>query len=423
MWAGASGGALSLARSSVSSEEEGLLGVQEWAEVRRLHLVEGVAIKEIVRRTGLARNTVRSALRCGEPPRYRRPPRPSKLDPFKEEIHRLLRTDPRIPGQRLRELIAELGFEGGKTIVDDYLREVRPLFLARRTYQRTVYRPGELLQFDLWEPRLEIPVGHGQTRRGFVVTCELGFSRATSGALVFSKQAPDLLWGMARCLRRLGALPETVVWDREGAIAPRGEPSEPFLGFCGQLALGWLILEAADPESKGLLERHHRYLRSNFEPARSFANELDYQAQLDAWHDKANRRVHRTTRAVPAERLAEELGSMRRLPERLPSTDRRFVTRVAQQPYLRFDRNDYSLDPRFAARRVEVRASQREITAVVLDSGELAARHRRCFAGGLAFTDPAHQAALDALRGRRRRGPDVEVEQRPLTRYDALIPA
>jgi transposase len=386
-----------------------------------LHLVEGVAIKEIARRTGLARNTVRMALRSAEPPRYRRAARPSKLDPFKDEVHRLLRADPRIPGQRIRELIAALGFEGGKTIVDDYLREVRPLFQARRTYQRTVYRPAELLQFDLWEPRREIPVGHGQTRRGFVVTCELGFSRASWAALVFSKEAPDLLWGMARCLRALGGLPETVVWDREGAIAPQGNPSEPFLAFCGQLALGWLILQ--DPESKGLLERHHRYLRTSFEPARSFANELDYQAQLDTWHERANRRVHRTTRAVPAERLANELGSMRPLPERLPSTDRRFVTRVAQQPYLRFDRNDYSLDPRFAGRRVEVRASQREISAVVLDSGELAARHRRCFAGGLTFTDPAHQRELDRLRGHRRRGPEVEVELRPLASYDALIPA
>jgi hypothetical protein len=66
---------------------------------------------------------------------------------------------------------------------------------------------------------------------------------------------------------------------------------------------------------------------------------------------------------------------------------------------LRFDRNDYSLDPRLAARRVEVRVSQRELVAVALDTGELAARHRRCFAGGLTFTDPAHQAALDGLRG------------------------
>jgi hypothetical protein len=41
----------------------------------------------------------------------------------------------------------------------------------------------------------------------------------------------------------------------------------------------------------------------------------------------------------------------------------------------------------------------------------------------LTFTDPAHQAELDRLRGARRRGSDVEVERRPLARYDALIPA
>ncbi|MCA1678158.1 MAG: IS21 family transposase, partial [Actinobacteria bacterium] len=94
------------------------------------------------------------------------------------------------------------------------------------------------------------------------------------------------------------------------------------------------------------------------------------------------------------------------------------------QPYLRFDRNDYSLDPRLAGRRVEVRASQRELRAVALDTGELAARHARVFAGGLTFTDPAHQRALDELRGERkraRREPDVEL--RPLQRYDRLIPA
>lgn len=114
---------------------------------------------------------------------------------------------------------------------------------------------------------------------------------------------------------------------------------------------------------------------------------------------------------------------MRPLPARLPETDRRFVTRVPQQPYLRFDTNDYSLDPRAAGRRVEVRAGQREITAVALDSGELVAAHRRSFAKHLTLTDPAHQTLLDGLRGSRRAGPAVEVELRPLARYDELIPA
>ena len=60
---------------------------------------------------------------------------------------------------------------------------------------------------------------------------------------------------------------------------------------------------------------------------------------------------------------------MRPLPGRLPDTDRRAVVRVPQQPYLRVDRNDYSVDPRFAGRRVELRVSQTEVTAVVYVSG------------------------------------------------------
>lgn len=214
------------------------------------------------------------------------------------------------------------------------------------------------------------------------------------------------------------------MWDREGAIhAGGGRPTGEFAAFCGQLGVGWIILDAGDAQAKGALERSHRFIRTNFLPGRRFANELDFQAQLDAWCDRVNGRVHRTTRAVPSERLVEEQARMRPLPALLADVDRRFVVRVPQQPYLRVDRNDYSLDPHLAGRRVEARVRQREVLAVALDTGELACRHRRCFAGGLTFTDPAHQNELEDLRARRRQRHEVGVEVRPLARYDALIPA
>jgi len=347
-----------------------VVGVEQWAEIRRLHRVEGVSIRGISRRTGLHRKAVRRALAAAEPPRYSRPAGGSKLDPFRDWICEQLQADPRIQSQRLRELAGELGYEGGKSIFDDFVREVRPRFLAPRTFQRTLYRPGELVQCDLWEPKQQIPVGHGQTRRGWVVTCEVCWSRAIAGTLVFSKEAPDILSGLARNLTRLGGLPEKLVWDREAAIAAGGRPTEPFAAFCGQLEVGWVILEARDPQAKGALERSHRFLRSNFEPGRVFANHLDFQDRLDAWSEKANSRVHRTIRAVPAERLAEERAKMRPLPARMPDVDRRQVVRVPPQPFVRIDRNDYSIDPQFAGRRVELRVSQTDVIAVVLDTGE-----------------------------------------------------
>jgi transposase len=314
-----------------------VVGVEQWAEVRRLRFVRGLSIREIHRRTGLHRDTIRAALRSDEPPCYRRSPAGSKLDPFKDELHRLVKADPKLTGVRVRELIAPLGFEGGKTIVDDYLREVRPLFAPPpRTFQRTVYRPGELCQFDLWEPAAEIPVGHGQTRRGWVVVACLGYSRAGAGALIFSKQTPDLLWGIGRCLWSLGALPQTLVWDRQAGLHARdGRPTDAFAAFCGQLRVDWYFCEGGDPQAKGCVERLQDYLERNFEAGRRFANELDFRLQLDDWFAKANGRQHSTLRCRPIDRLLEERQVMAPLPARLPDTDRRWVLRVPPDPHLR----------------------------------------------------------------------------------------
>ena len=397
-----------------------MLDVERWAELRREHFVRGVPIKELMRRTGLARNTIRSALRSDEPPAFRCPERPSKLDPFKDEIHRLLKDDPKLSGVRVREEIEPLGFDGGPTIVDDYLREVRPIFLKLRTHQRTVYRQGEICQWDLWEPSKPVPVGHGQVRRAWVVVACLGYSRAGAGALVFSKEASDVLWGMARCVWSLGALPELMVWDREGCLhAGGGRPTEAFAAFCGQLPVGWEFCAPADPQAKGCVERLQGYMETNFEQGRRFANHLDFQLQLDAWFEKANARTHKTLRARPIDRLVEERALMRRLPERELDLDRRWVVRVAPDPHVRFDTNDYSLDPNLVGRRVEVRVSQREIIAVALDTGELACRHERVFAKNKTITALEHARTLRERRGQ----PDVDelVEQRPLSVYDQLI--
>jgi hypothetical protein len=71
-------------------------------------------------------------------------------------------------------------------------------------------------------------------RRGWAVVGCLGYSRAGAGTLIFSKQTPDLLAGIARCLWSLGALPETLVWDRQSGLHARdGRPTAEFAAFCG----------------------------------------------------------------------------------------------------------------------------------------------------------------------------------------------
>jgi hypothetical protein len=99
---------------------------------------------------------------------------------------------------------------------------------------------------------------------------------------------------------------------------------------------------------------------------------------------------------------------------------RRVVLRVPPQPYVRIDTNDYSLDPAQVGRRVEIVVTQRRVRGRVLDSAEIAGDHERLFARHRTVMALEHARALAARRGD---PAEIEVERRPLSAYDRLIPA
>lgn len=406
-----------------------MLAVEKWADIRRMARVDGLSQREIAKRVEVNRRTVKRALESEGPPSYGpRARRPSKLDPFRGEVERLLADDHSLSAVRIFEEIEALGYTGGQTIVNVLVREIRPRFAPLpRTFQKTLYRPGELAQIDLMQLRQPVPVGFGQTRTGFLVTLVLPFSKALMAELVFSKSLEDILFGINSCLSRIGVMPRKLVLDREGALHKGfGRPTDGFAAYLGTVGLGWVILGPGDAQAKGALERAHRFIHGNFEAGRTFASPEDLRHQLDLWLDRTNGRRHRETRQVISEHLMVEKRSMRPLPGAFPDTAWRQIIRVPVQPFFRFDRSDYSLDPRLVGRRVEIKAGQRQITAIELDSGRLGCRHERVFAAGVTVTDPAHQKLLDRQRSKRRLRqhpafPRVEV--RRLTSYDRLVSA
>ena len=105
-----------------------MVDVEQWAEIRRMHFVGGVSIKEIARRTGRDRNRIRRALRSSGPPVYRRAPKPSKLEPFRRRVETRLREDlQRYAGLDLKVAITEADV---RTFVDAPDTQVRTQPLA-----------------------------------------------------------------------------------------------------------------------------------------------------------------------------------------------------------------------------------------------------------------------------------------------------
>jgi transposase len=102
-----------------------MLKKEEWLLIQLLHS-KGFCISKIARQTGFARKTVRKYLnRKTAPEPQKRPGRKSKLDPYKPYILEKLNEGPYSAARLFRE-IQKMGFDGGETIVKDFIKEVRP---------------------------------------------------------------------------------------------------------------------------------------------------------------------------------------------------------------------------------------------------------------------------------------------------------
>jgi transposase len=401
-----------------------MIDVEDWAEIRRLHRAEGMGIKAIVRRLGISRNTVREALRSDGPPRYERVSRGSAVDVVEPEILRLLKEFPDMPATVIAERI---GWDRGITVLRDRVSELRPLFVPPDPCQRTTYQPGELAQFDLWQPDVEIPLGFGQTDKLWVVVGVAGFSRLITAWMVPSRAAHDVLGGMLVLLSQFGAVPRKAVWDQEGCIgqwrAGRQVLTAEYQTFRGTLGMTAVLCGPADPEAKGVVERANQYLETSFLPGRRFESMADFNRQLEFWLRRANQRIHGTTRVRPAEALWEDRGAMLSFPPVLPDPSWRFTTRLPRDHYVRVDTNDYSVNPRFVGRRVDVRVTLDEVV-VTCDSTEIA-RHARCLAKHQSLLAADHARILRSMRAEAALAAalEAEVEERDLAVYDQITGA
>lgn len=407
--------------------------MEDWAEIRRLHRADGVPIKEIARRLGVARNTVRTALRSDGPPKYERAPRGSVADAYEPRVRALLVQWPTMPGPVVAQKIDWPYSEGP---LKKLLARIRPEYVGIDPSDRTVYEPGQIAQCDLWFPETPVPVTAGQARILPVLVLTLAFSRFHSATMIPSRQAGDILSGMWLLLSGIGRVPKTLVWDRESAIGGTGRLTAPAAAFAGTLATRIRLAPPRDPEFKGMVERNNGFFETSFLPGRGFASPADFNDQIGHWlTTRANTRTVRAIRGRPVDLLETDRQAMTVLPPVAPQVGLTHRIRLARDYYVRVDANDYSVDPRVIGRFVDVTASP--TTVEVCCDNTPVARHDRSWGRHMVVTDPAHVATAHEMRvalaqqrraqqqaqqsGARRHSDGHAVAIRALPDYDALF--
>ena len=402
--------------------------MEDWAEIRRLHRAEGVPMKAIARRLGIARNTVRSALASDGPPRYQRPGKQLLVDAAEPEVRKLLAVDARMPATVIAERI---GWEHSLTILKDRIRQIRPEYAGVDPADRIVREPGESAQMDLWFPEPRIPVGFGQAAMLPVLVMTLTFSKFLSAVMLPSRQAGDLLAGMWQLVAGVGAVSKTLVGDRESAIGGKGKVTAAAAAFAGTLPTRVVLAPPRDPEFKGMTERNNGYFETSFLPGRSFASPADFNQQLGQWLPRANARTVRSLSGRPVDVLDRDIAAMTALPPRPPVTGLQTRVRLSRDYYVRLDGNDYSVDPRVIGRLADVTATLSRV--VVICDGQVVADHDRCWASHAVVTDPGHvetarglRAQFSAAKRDRERAaslvrPTEPVMLRDTADYDALF--
>jgi len=402
-----------------------VINVEDWAEIRRLHMSEHMAVKAIARRLGLARNTVRAALVADSPPTYVRARGGSRVDGFEPAIRVLLTEFPDMPATVIAERI---GWEHSASVLRARIAELRPLFRPADPAGRTTYVAGEIVQCDLWFPGKVVPVGRVLTDPP-VLTMVAAYSGFIMALLLPTRTTGDLVAGMWQLLGGLGAVPKMLVWDNESGIGQHRRLTLGARSFAGTLGTRIYQAPPRDPETKGVVERANGFLETLFMPGRSFTGPGDYNTQLAGWLPRANSRMLRRTGEQPAIRVVADTAAMGTLPPVAPVVGTSSLVRLGRDYYVRIAGNDYSVDPTMIGRFVAVHAGLDEV--VVTCAGTVVATHTRCWATHQTITDPAHVAAAAELRTAFQartaasRGPVAaaggQVQERALSHYDEVF--
>lgn len=362
--------------------------------IRRWHFREELSIREICRRTGLSRNTIRKYLRLGSvEPKYRVPERPSKLDPFADRLATWLRIEAKKSRKQKRTIkqlhadLVALGYEGSYGRVAAFAREWRAdqhqqqQTTGRGTFVPLIFEPGEAFQFDWSEDwavigneRMKLQVAH----------TKLSYSRAFIVRAYLLQTHEMLFDAHNHAFRVLGGIPRRGIYDNmRTAIDKVGRGKERDVNIRFQAMASHYLFEPefCNPASgweKGQVEKNVQDARHRlWQPTPRFPS----LNALNAWLEERCRAFwamtpHGKMRGTIADVWAEETQTL--MPASRPFDGFvEYTKRVSPTCLVHLERNRYSVPASFANRPVSLRVYPDRV--VVAAEGQIVCEHPRIF--------------------------------------------
>jgi len=318
------------------------------------------SIRATALKVGVSRNAVRRQLRGADKPHTQvrlTSQRPSKLDPYKAKIKYLVE-EKNLTGVRVLEEIKALGYEGGYSILKDYIRTIRP---KKQRGPTTVidHAPGHEAQMD-WSPHKVTLQGREQiVHTASFVLC---FSRWLYIRFFLNETLDKVIRFHEEAFDELGAVPATITYDNMTTVGFHKGLGEvwmnpEFKNFASEFGFEAIVLLPDSKDRHGMVERPFHYIENNFLAGREFSDLEDLNRRGDLWrHKTANVRIHGTLREQPMARLKRERPFLKPLPSIVANTYYREVKRTIHRDFcVGIDTNRYSASPHLVGKGAQVR--------------------------------------------------------------------
>lgn len=371
---------------------------EQHAEIRRLYYGEHWKVGTIAAALGVHHDTVRAAIVNNLQGVRRGTCRATQLDSYLPFVRDTLAQYPRLRATRLYEMVKGCGYAGSVVQLRRAVRLIRPVATAT-VYRRLTTLAAEEAQVD-WGAFGAIRIGRGvRPLSGFVMV--LSYSRAVFALFTVDQTLESFLRGHVEAFHAWPGVARTLVYDNlRSAVLERAGTAIRFhprlLELAGHYHFAPRPCTPGRANEKGKVERQIQYLRHAFFAARTFVDVEDLNGQFRRWRDEvAHQRPHPEQRdRTVAQVLADEQPRLLPLPAHPFETDVMRAVVSGKTPYVRFDRNSYSIPHTHARRPLTLLASPRTVRVVA--GAEEIARHVRSYDTGQVIEQAAHITGLVA---------------------------